>query len=65
VTRKVALIIAAIVLPGGLIALAGAWFLRALSQTERGRKVVALAQRRVPSWAQSIGFPAFGRSEAA
>ncbi|HZX93627.1 MAG TPA: hypothetical protein VFE90_03865 [Myxococcales bacterium] len=52
-------------LPGGLIALAGAWFLRALSQTERGRKVVALAQRRVPSWAQSIGFPAFGRSEAA
>jgi len=47
VTRKLALIVAAIVLPGGFIALLGAVFLKALSQTERGRKVVALAQKRV------------------
>ena len=46
-TRKLALIVAAIVLPGGFIALLGAVFLKALSQTERGRKVVALAQKRV------------------
>ena len=45
--RKLALIVAAIVLPGGFIALLGAVFLKALSQTERGRKVVALAQKRV------------------
>ena len=42
-----ALILAAIVLPGGFIALLGVMFLKALSQTERGRKVVALAQKRV------------------
>jgi len=47
VNRKLALIVAAIVLPGGFIALLGAVFLKALSQTERGRKVVALAQKRV------------------
>jgi len=47
VNRKLALIVAAIVLPGGFIALLGAVFLKALSQTERGRKVVALAQQRV------------------
>ena len=46
-TRKLALIVAAIVLPGGFIALLGVMFLKALSQTERGRKVVALAQKRV------------------
>jgi len=47
VNRKLALIVAAIVLPGGFIALLGVMFLKALSQTERGRKVVALAQKRV------------------
>jgi hypothetical protein len=47
VNRKLALILAAIVLPGGFIALLGAIFFKALSQTERGRKVVALAQKRV------------------
>ncbi|TMA20843.1 MAG: hypothetical protein E6J84_01685 [Deltaproteobacteria bacterium] len=48
--RKLALILAAIVLPGGFIALLGAMFLRALGQTERGRKVFALARKRVPRW---------------
>ena len=47
--RKLALIVVAIVLPGGLIALFGAMLLRALTQTERGRKVVDLARRRVPA----------------
>ena len=45
--RKLALILAAIILPGGFIALLGAMFFKALSQTERGRKVVALAQKQV------------------
>ena len=45
--RKLALIVAAIVLPGGFIALLGAMFFKALTQTERGRRVVALAQKRV------------------
>jgi hypothetical protein len=47
VNRKLALILAAIVLPGGFIVLLGAIFFKALTQTERGRKVVALAQKRV------------------
>lgn len=45
--RKLALIIAAIVLPGGFIALLGAMFFKALTQTKRGRRVVALAQKQV------------------
>jgi len=48
VNRKLALILAAIVLPGGFIALLGAMFLRAIGRTERGRKVFALARKRVP-----------------
>jgi hypothetical protein len=63
--RKLALIVAAVVLPGGFIALVGAWFLKALSQTERGRKVVSLARQRVPFWTQPGAFPAFSRREAA
>jgi hypothetical protein len=49
VNRKLALIVAAIVLPGGLIVLVGAMVLKALTQTARGRKVVELAQKRVPA----------------
>jgi hypothetical protein len=63
--RKIALIVAAVVLPGGFIALVGAWFLKALSQTERGRRVVSLARQRVPSWAPQLASPAFGRRQAA
>ena len=60
-----ALILAAVVLPGGFIALVGAWFLKALSQTERGRRVVSLARQRVPAWMPPFAFPAFSRREAA
>jgi hypothetical protein len=63
--RKLALIVAAVVLPGGFIALVGAWFLKALSQTERGRKVMSLARQRVPFWSQPAAFAAFSRREAA
>ncbi|HTO98658.1 MAG TPA: hypothetical protein VMK66_16525 [Myxococcales bacterium] len=45
--HKLAFVAAAIVLPGGFLALLGVILVRALSQTARGRKVVALAQRRV------------------
>ena len=55
--RKLVLIIAAILVPGGFIALAGAWLVRTLSQTERGRKVVGLARSRVPAWVASLRAP--------
>ncbi|MCA1826988.1 MAG: hypothetical protein ABR567_18705 [Myxococcales bacterium] len=48
--RKIILVVAAILVPGGFIALIGAWLVKALSQTERGRKVVDLARSRVPAW---------------
>ena len=61
--RKLALIVAAIVLPGGFIALLGAMFFKALSQTERGRRVVALAQKRVARL--SLGPEPSGEKEVA
>jgi hypothetical protein len=64
VNRKLALILAAIVLPGGFIALLGAMFLKALSRTERGRKVVALAQKRVARL-QSVGAAPSGEQQVA
>jgi len=64
VNRKLALIVAAIVLPGGFIALLGAMFFKALSRTERGRKVVALAQKRVARL-QSLGSASSGEKQVA
>jgi len=64
VNRKIALILAAIVLPGGFIALLGAMFFKALSRTERGRKVVALAQKRVARL-QSLGSAPSGEEQVA
>ncbi len=49
VTRKIAIIVAAIIVPGGLIALFGAVLVKAMQRTERGRKVIALARRNVPA----------------
>jgi hypothetical protein len=57
VTRKIILLVAAILVPGGFIALFGAWLVKALSQTERGRKVVEVARSRVPAWAASLRVP--------
>jgi hypothetical protein len=64
VNRKLALIVAAIVLPGGLIALVGAMVLKALAHTVRGRKVVELAQKRVPAL-QSLGASVLGERQVA
>jgi hypothetical protein len=47
VNRKLAMLLAAIVLPGGFIALFGIIVVRALCQTARGRKMVASAQKRM------------------
>jgi hypothetical protein len=57
VTRKLVLILAALLLPGGLIALLGAWFFRALAQTERGQKVLKVARERVPAWVTTLRAP--------
>lgn len=50
VARKIGYLIAALIVPGGLVALFGVLVFRALQQSERGRKVLALARRRVPAW---------------
>jgi hypothetical protein len=57
VARKIVLVVAAILVPGGVIALLGAWLVKALSQTERGRKAVDLARSRVPAWAWAVAAP--------
>jgi hypothetical protein len=64
VNRKLAVILAAILLPGGFLALLGCFFVRTLSQTSRGRKVVALAQRRVAAFREASA-PWFGERQAA
>ena len=53
--RKIAILVAAIIVPGGLIALLGAVLYRAIQRTERGRKVIDMARQRAPS------FPAYFR----
>ncbi len=50
VARKIILIVTALVVPGGLLALLGAWLLKSFAQTERGRKVFQIARNTVPSW---------------
>jgi hypothetical protein len=64
VNRKLALIIAALVIPGGLIALFGAMVFKALIQTARGRRVVALARKRVPAL-QTLGASVLAEQQAA
>jgi hypothetical protein len=58
VARKILFIIAAILLPGGLIALTIMSLAKMLQQTELGRGLMASARRRVPAWATS--FTTFG-----
>ncbi|MFL5439633.1 MAG: hypothetical protein ACJ79W_10780 [Myxococcales bacterium] len=62
--RKLALILAAILLPGGFIALFAAVLFKALTRSERGRKVVALAKQRVPRLYSSRS-PLFVNEQAA
>ena len=63
--RKTILILAALIVPGGLVALFGAWLFKQLSQTERGRKVVDLARQRVPAWMAVLRTPLFQQRQAA
>jgi hypothetical protein len=60
VNRKIGVIVAAILLPGGLIALLSAFVLRRLSQTERGQRVLSRAKSNVPAWATNMRMPLFG-----
>ena len=52
--RKIALIVAAIIVPGGFIALFGAMLYKALQTTPRGRKVIELARRNAPAWPPAL-----------
>jgi len=52
VTRRIALVLAAMIVPGGLVALFGAAALKAFSRTDTGRKAwdrVTNAFRRLPA----------------
>jgi hypothetical protein len=60
VNRKIGVIVAAILLPGGLIALLSAFVLKRLSQTERGQRVLARAKSNAPAWATNFRMPSLG-----
>jgi hypothetical protein len=47
VNRRILMILAALVLPGGFVALFGALLVRAASRTERGRKWLDFAREKV------------------
>ena len=49
--RKIIVILAALVVPGGLVALAGAWLFKHFGQSERGRQIIAFARKTVPTFA--------------
>jgi hypothetical protein len=64
VTRKIAILLCALLIPGGLVALCGAWLVKAL-RSERGRKALASARNRVPAWAGALRVPAITTRQAA
>jgi hypothetical protein len=64
VTRKITIILCALLIPGGLVALCAAWLVKAL-RSERGRKALASARNRVPAWAGALGAPAITSQQAA
>ena len=64
VHRKLALIVAAVLLPGGLIVLLGTMLWKAFKQTPRGRRVAEMARKRV-SGLQALGASVFGERQAA
>jgi hypothetical protein len=47
VNRRILMILAAVVVPGGFVALFGALLVRAASRTERGRKLLDFAREKV------------------
>jgi uncharacterized membrane protein len=67
VNRKLAVIVAAIIVPGGFVALFGAWLVKTLASTERGRKVVQLARERSEAVINTVrrpGLPPAAREAA-
>ena len=58
------LIVAAVLLPGGLIVLFGTMVWKAIAQTPRGRKVVEMARKRV-SGLHTLGATVFGDRQVA
>ncbi len=56
--RKIALLLGAVLVPGGFIALLAVMLLKQLARTERGRKVFEVARSRVPSWVAGLRVPA-------
>jgi hypothetical protein len=65
VARKIILVAAALIIPGGLVALLCAWLGRAFSQTERGRRAIRFARQRVPAWMSGWSAPALPERVAA
>jgi hypothetical protein len=65
VNRKLGVMVAAILLPGGLIALVGAFVLKRLSQTSGGQKVLQFARDMAPGWATNLKVPALVARQAA
>jgi hypothetical protein len=57
VPRKIALLLGAVLIPGGFIALLAVMLLKQLARTERGRKVFEVARGRIPSWVAGIRVP--------
>lgn len=58
VNRKLTILLAALIVPGGLLALVAGFLFRKLAETEKGRKVVEVARARAPAWVS--GFRAGG-----
>jgi hypothetical protein len=65
VNRKLGIMIAAILLPGGFLALAGAFVLRRLSQTSGGQRVLQFARDKATGWATTLKMPLLNGRQAA
>ena len=58
VKRNLTIVLAALIVPGGLLALIAGFLVNRFANTEKGRKVVAVARARAPSWASALGTAA-------
>jgi hypothetical protein len=66
VRQKLALVVAIVLVPGGLIALLCTVLLRMLARTRRGKKLAAAARRRVKQWTAGLRIPpVFGARQVA
>lgn len=60
VNRKLTILLAALIVPGGLFALLAGFLFRKLADTEKGRKVVEVARARAPAWVPGFRAGALG-----